>query len=259
MSEGQYTQFLALQQWYASATGKNVWQAEKQLLDSCLPNLFGYHLMSIGMCPDLPLAEASPIHHLFSVGNLESLNAGLAARCHTHALPIASESVDVAILHHCLDYSDSPHRLLREVARTIMPYGSVLILGFHRWSALGLQQTIQHWIDPENALTSHQFIALHRMHDWLKLLDFEIVESKYTLYAPPQWGEGVREYWRWLDTLGGKMQLPLGGVYFIWARKTMGSVRPLIIDTDKEKRSLNPLEVLAPKPIVPVTRPSKNY
>ncbi len=53
----------ALQAWYDGPVGQRVWQSEKQLLDHHLPNFFGYHLLSLGVNPVLPLAQASPIHH----------------------------------------------------------------------------------------------------------------------------------------------------------------------------------------------------
>lgn len=257
MSEGQNTQFLALQQWYASGVGQHVWHAEKQLLDKYLPNLFGYHLMTLGVCPSLPLAAASPIHHGFALGDVAAAQAGISARCHLHALPLENESVDVAILHHCLDYSESPHQLLRETARVMMPYGNVLIFGFQRWSALGLQHAAQRLLDKQHAVAAHACIARHRLHDWLQLLDFEIVESMHTAFVPPQWSSGIRHYLQWLEVVGNKARLPMGSVYFVWARKTVGSVRPLV--AEKEKRILNPLSALTPKPAVPVVRPRNKH
>jgi len=253
MPDFQLTKYAALQQWYASGVGQNIWQSEKRLLDQYLPNLFGYHLMSLGVCPSLPLSDASSIHHQFTLSDMASVRENISATCRFHALPIEHESVDVAILHHSLDYSESPHQLLREIARVLMPYGSVLIFGFQRWSALGLQHAVQRVLDKKNEVAAHRFIGRHRMHDWLQLLDFEIVESVHTAYVPPQLGDGLRRRLQCVENIGGKSQLPLGSVYFILARKTVGSVRPLLVE--KEKKVLNPLGALSPQPIVPVVRP----
>lgn len=257
MPDFQQSKCVALQQWYADYVGQNIWQAEQRLLDQFLPSLFGYHLMSLGVCPSLPLAASSPIHHCFALSDTISGYADAAAHCHFHELPIENESIDVAILHHCLDYSAFPHQLLRETARVLMPYGSVLIFGFQRWSALGVQHTVQHLLDRKNEMADHRFIGRHRMHDWLQLLDFEIVESVHTAYVPPQWGSALQRRLQWLESLGSKTQLPMGSVYFILARKTVGSVRPLLVE--KEKKTLNPLGALTPKPVVPVVRPRNDY
>lgn len=87
--------------------------------------------MSLGVCPSLPLAEASPIHHRFALSPVPDAS-NVAACSVLHELPIEHESVDVALLHHSLDYSEDPHQLLRESARVLMPYGHLLIFGFQR-------------------------------------------------------------------------------------------------------------------------------
>lgn len=248
----------ALQQWYAGSAGQHVWRAEQQLLDQYLPNLFGYHLMTLGVCPALPLATASPIHHCFALSDDVATNtADVSARCHFHELPLESESVDVAVLHHSLDYSAAPHQLLRETARVLMPYGSVLIFGFQRWSALGVQHSVQKILNKNNSVAAHDFIRVHRLHDWLKLLDFEILDSRHTVYVPPQLNDSTQKHVQWLERLGKKTRMPWGSVYFVLARKTVAGMRPLSIE--KEKKRLNPLGVLAPKPAVPTTQPRNKH
>ncbi len=254
MSERVDRQFTALQRWYAGSTGQAVWHAEKALLDKYLPQLFGYHLLNLSVCPSLPLVEASPIHHCFSLNDLSVKESDIAARCLTHALPIESESVDVAVLHHALDYSEVPHQLLRETARVLMPYGSVLIFGFQRWSALGVQHMMQQRWSTDNTVAAHQFLGVRRLHDWLVLLDFEIVESSHVVFMPPQLGETASSHAQWIERWGNKSKLPCGSIYFVLARKTVAGVRPLWVET--EKRSLNPLDVLSPTPVSPVVRPA---
>lgn len=242
----------ALQQWYAGGTGQNVWCAEKQLLDTYLPGLFGYHLMTLGVCPSLPLATASPIHHCFALSDATSTASDISAYCHFHELPLDSESVDVAVLHHSLDYSSAPHQLLRETARVLMPYGSVLIFGFQRWSALGIQHSAQKMWNKDNAVAAHDFIGVHRLHDWLKLLDFDILEFRHTVYVPPQLNARMQKHVQWLERLGNKACIPWGSVYFVWARKTVAGMRVLSIE--KEKKRMNPLGVLTPKPAISTTQ-----
>jgi SAM-dependent methyltransferase len=236
----------ALSQWYAGGTGQRVWAQEKQLLDHHLPALFGYHLMSLGICPALNLTEASPIHHRFSLSpSTDSI--GIAACAELHELPIQSESVDVALLHHSLDYSEDPHQLLRETARVLIPYGHVLVFGFQRWSALGLQ----HWITShfrDDPVATHSFMSVLRLHDWLKLLDFEIIKSRHIVFIPPQLSDRKSAHLHWFERLCWGAQLPFGSVYFVLARKTVTGVHP--IPAPWEKLALrNPLEALAPRPI----------
>ena len=242
----------ALQHWYNTPVGQRVWQYEKQLLDHHLPGFFGYHLLSLGVSPHLPLATASPIHHQITLGPAP-MSDSVSACAEFHALPLESESIDVALLHHSLDYSEDPHQLLRETARVLIPFGHVLIFGFQRWSALGMQHTLRSRLHPEDPVASHHFLSLMRLHDWLKLLDFEILKSRHTVYVPPQLGDGIRKRLHWFDRLAWGAQLPFGSVYFILARKTVAGVRPL--PTPWEKFPLrNPLSALAPRPVAQTSR-----
>ena len=243
---------VALENWYQSSVGQRVWQDEKQLLDNHLPSLFGYHLMSLGVSPGLPLATASPIHHQIVLSPAPV--ADRTTMCAKfNALPLDTESIDVALLHHSLDYSEDPHQLLRETARVLMPFGHVLIFGFQRWSALGMQHAFRQRLQTEDSVAAHHFMSVMRLHDWLKLLDFDILKSRHTVYVPPQLNDTVQQKLHWFNRLAWGAQLPFGSVYFILARKTVAGVRP--IPAPWEKFPLpNPLTALAPRPVAQTTR-----
>ena len=60
------------------------------------------------------------------------------ARC--HELPIATQSIDLVVLPHVLEFADEPHQILREVDRVLMPEGRLVIVGFNPWSLWGAAQ-----------------------------------------------------------------------------------------------------------------------
>lgn len=242
----------ALQAWYDSPVGQRIWQYEKQLLDHHLPDFFGYHLLSLGVSPGLPLTTASPIHHQIVLSPASATDS-VSACAAFHALPLDRESVDVAVLHHSLDYSEDPHQLLRETERVLIPYGHVLIFGFQRWSALGVQHTMRSSVQPDDPVAAHRFMSVTRLHDWLKLLDFEILKSRHTVYVPPQLSDSVRKRFRWFDRVAWGAQLPFGSVYFVLARKTVAGMRPLQAPWEKIPLR-NPLTALSPRPVAQTSR-----
>ena len=72
------------------------------------------------------------------------------------------------------------------------------------------------------------FIRPGRLMDWLNLLDFKIDRAQYSIYRPPvsrYLGE-VNDY---SDGVSRTMNLPIGSVYVIVARKHVGaalSIKP---------------------------------
>ncbi len=53
-------------------------------------------------------------------------------------IPLASDSIDVVVLPHVFEYSNNPHRLLRELDRILIDDGHLVILGINRFSLWGL-------------------------------------------------------------------------------------------------------------------------
>ncbi|MCQ4062135.1 class I SAM-dependent methyltransferase, partial [Klebsiella pneumoniae] len=61
-------------------------------------------------------------------------------------LPFESQSLDMIVLPHVLEFSEDPHQLLREVERVLMPEGRVVITGFNPMSLWGLRHAaLKRW------------------------------------------------------------------------------------------------------------------
>ncbi|BBL73633.1 hypothetical protein MishRS11D_07310 [Methylomagnum ishizawai] len=84
-------------------------------------------------------------------------------------LPIDSESVDVLILPHVIEFEADRHQVLREAERVLKPEGRLFILGINPWNPHGL---IGH-LPREPAVWHTRSVSSHRMLDWLGLMKFE--------------------------------------------------------------------------------------
>src|SRR5690606_40394232 len=67
---------------------------------------------------------------------------------------------------HGLDFSLSPHALLREAARSVRPGGHLLIVGVNPWSAWGATRLVS-----RKAFRHARCIRPTRVSDWLNLLE----------------------------------------------------------------------------------------
>ncbi len=216
-----------LRAWFATPLGTHVLKTEQALLEQLLPGFFGYNLVQLSV-QDTPLFATSPIQTKVSL-NLDTRcsasGAGVVAR--PAALPFASDSVDVSILHHLLDYADTSQDILKEVARVTMPMGHLVLIGFNPFSLWGAWRSLAGW--KGQAPWNGRFILPSRVMDWLNLLDFKIDRAQYAIYRPPlsRFPGRVDDY-----SLGvsRNLNVPVGGVYVIVARKHVGagrSIRPV--------------------------------
>jgi SAM-dependent methyltransferase len=150
-----------------------------------------------------------------------------------HALPFASASMDLVILPHLLEFHDSPHQILREVERVLVPEGSVIVTGFNPFSFWGVRRRFTRTADAA-APWRGQYLSVHRLKDWFALLGLEPHRGSFGCYAPPFSLENRLQRWRFIE-LAGNRWWPYGGAtYIIQAVKRVHGMR-LIMPTWRER------------------------
>ena len=191
----------ALFRWFQTPAGQSLLDDERAAVDVCLRGLFAPLAVQISGAGSL-LIHSKSAHRLWIVAN-ESLGdrqtPTLVAR--PSELPLASDSVDVVVLHHTLDVTRHPHSVLREAIRVLRPGGTILVVGFDplgalRWSKAPLGRRIWPGLG----------LSLKRLSDWLGLLA-----------CPPQRSQrlGYPEVAPWLRS----RQWPGNSSYLLVARK----------------------------------------
>lgn len=104
------------------------------------------------------------------------------------ALPLATESIDVLLLPHTLEFERDQHQVLREAERVLKPEGVLHILGFNPCSIIGLWRHLP-CRTSRNVLSGARFIGAGRVLDWLSLLNFEAELAVTFTPAAPREGE----------------------------------------------------------------------
>lgn len=226
----------AVGQWFQSTLGKNILSLEQQKLDALMPEIFGYHLMQLSVLPNIDLSRQSPVTHHFSLSvdhsdsdlshkesNSEKDNEVTvknnfpiqpSAVSQFESLPIDEESIDAAILHHVLDYSVDPHRLLREVSRTIIANGYIVVVGFNPSSPFMLKKQVGRYIKKSDHWRYHD-LRKDRVIDWLRVLGFKPMLVQYGYHNLPF----NKPYSEKLDKIIAQLLPFLGAFYIIVARK----------------------------------------
>jgi SAM-dependent methyltransferase len=101
-------------------------------------------------------------------------------RARAYHLPLQSDSVDMIILPHILEFDAFRFQTMREVERVLKPEGIVVILNFNPWSFWVRYQYL--WDKRLADSWKGHFIRRSRVIDWLKLLNFEVtMVSRFNL------------------------------------------------------------------------------
>jgi len=214
--------------WFGRFPGRSLLAVESHALRAVWPSLFGKTAVQLGSLGPLNLLEDcnAPVVTLL---DLPGVSGPDMPRVHAlpEGIPFDQRSVDIALLPHTLEFAADPHQVLREVSRVLAPEGHVVVLGFNPLSFWGLRRLLarKHRVTPWNG----NFLHLNRLKDWLKLLDFDLVQGSMLYYRPPLQSEKAMDRLRFLDKAGNRWWPLAGAVYLLVARKRvlgMTALRP---------------------------------
>ena len=222
--------------WYGSYLGRLLARAEREALDALLPDLFGYHLVQLGGHGE-NLCENSRISHCMVLDERAHSETGLLAD--NAALPFASESVDVVVMPHSLEFHPNPHAILREVDRILIPEGHVVILNFNPLSLWGLTRLLLGW--RKQMPWRGQYYRRARLRDWLSLLGFDYVYGRQIFFRPPIQHEKTMQKLEFMESFGQRIMPLFAGVTIMLARKRTSTLTPIGPRWRKEKISHNPM------------------
>jgi len=224
--------------WFMTPLGRYVLAREQEYFDHAVVDRFGYNAFQLGL-PGHELLRASRIPLRCRV---DTAGAAAGMLADFRDLPIASNSADLMLLPHVLEFSDDPHQILREVARVLRPEGHVIMACFNPWSLWGARRTF----GPRQEYPWRgRFINLPRLKDWLALLELEVAGGSMGCYVPPCSQEKWLGRFGFMEHAGDRWWPIAGGVYFLQAVKR---VRGMRLITPKWKGSLARQENLVAMP-----------
>lgn len=212
-----------LQEWYQQPLGREVGQAVRQQLDQCLPKLFGYHLLHLGIPEQFAWLATSPITHRIVLTPEWDTESGVIAN--ETCLPLAENSIDLVVLPHSLAFSPNPQGVLAEVNRILVPEGHVVVIGFNAMSLWGIWRMWRRF--SEQVPWSGQFISMLCAQRYLRQLGFQIIYGSSFFHRPPLRTQHALNRWQFLETMGQLSISYPGGIYLLVAKKEVSSLMPI--------------------------------
>jgi SAM-dependent methyltransferase len=207
----------SLGEWLATPQGDYVLKREQAYFDRTVSDIFGYNALQLGL-PEHDFLQGSRIPLRIKGGN----QPDNAVRLICTELPFDCDCMDLVVLPHTLEFAAYPHQILREAARILRPEGSLIISGMNPHSLWGLHRALGR---RQGYPWQGQFIALHRIKDWLALLGFEVEGARFAAYAPPFHQTKWLERFAFMEKAGDRWWAVSGGVYFVHAIKRVHGMR----------------------------------
>jgi SAM-dependent methyltransferase len=209
-----------LSEFLRSPQGRYVVEWEQRQFDHLVADIFGYHALQLGL-PEIDALRENrmPLRMCATDGAGSSPRCPLAVLTRYDELPFDSQSIDLVVLPHILEFAAEPHQVLREVDRVLVPEGQVVIVGFNPLSLWGLRQVLTRIGLPPYLPQRGQFIALPRIKDWLKLLSFDVNRGRFGCYLPWVRSERWLQRWRFMDKAGDRWWPVCGSIYMVSAIK----------------------------------------
>jgi SAM-dependent methyltransferase len=236
--ESSQKSIIALASWLDTAAGRYVLGWEQSRLDALTSNIFGFNAMQIGL-PQVSGLQSNRMPHRWLSDSTGLSNQNLGDQSppgclrtmpisvvHDYAeLPFASQSLDLVVLPHILEFVAEPHQVLREVERVLIPEGQLIVCGFNPASLWGARQIAGRVSGAHFLPRDGEFISPARMKDWLKLLNMEINRGHFGCYAPPCNTERWLNRYHFMEKAGDRWWPYFGAVYMIQAIKRIKGMR----------------------------------
>lgn len=223
-------------QWFDTPRGQYLLAWEQRRFDQLVTDIFGFNAVQIGL-PRQDFLRTNRMPYRLQCGDLGPADV----LCDPEELPFASQSLDLVVLPHVLEFAPHPHQLLREVERVLVPEGSVVIAGFNPYSLWGLRRSFSGNL---GAIPwQGQYFSVPKLKDWLTLLSFETHAGAFGCYAPPVSSERWLRRWSFMDAAGDRWWHFAGGAYILQAVKRVRGMRLIMPDWRAHAR---PKKAMAP-------------
>lgn len=161
-------------EFYQTAKGQSLLQSEAEFLQRSITVSCKQSILQIGELGWESQFIDSSLYRRFVV--LDIGDTGLSETRRIMArpseLPVLSNSIDMVIMPHLLEFDLNQHQTLREIERVLKPEGKLIVLNFNPWNWWVRYKYLSTQVNEDFLMRS--LISRSKILDWLKLLNFEV-------------------------------------------------------------------------------------
>lgn len=213
----------ALDLWYETPLGQRVLAAVRAEVRSATERVFGYHAVIHGP----PRASGTLMREL-RIPHVMRLGDAIEERPEVVAgslnWPLAPASVDLVVLHHSLQLTVDPHRLLREVDQVLAPDGQLLVIGFNPFSLFGMRRLFS---CRKTAPWCGRLYTRRRVLDWLSVLGYATRLNQSTFFRPPLQTSALLERLAFMERFGARCCPITGSVNLLLVQRQIAPLTPV--------------------------------
>ncbi|MCF6194512.1 MAG: class I SAM-dependent methyltransferase, partial [Kangiellaceae bacterium] len=149
---------------------------------------------------------------------------------HYTELPISSDTIDLIVIPEVLQQAQFPHQILREVERTLIPEGHIILLVENVFSWKSMKNRVLTFIAEPHF--KNRVISLSRISDWFRLLGLEICRE-IPVYASMDYSETFQSKKKenkrhsWLERITDLRKVFFSSYYIILAKKKVSTLTPI--------------------------------
>ena len=198
-----------LQQWLLyTAHGKYTLMNETKFYQNAVHNVFGYYSLQIEL-PKLNFLVDNKINNHYVIGK--------DIKCSLFNLPFETNSVDLIVCPHALEFIPNYEYVLNEFQRVLIPRGKLIITIFNHSSFFG------HQIKNNEYLGNATPLKLNAIKKQLNNLQFSIQGGKFLGYRPIVKNENTLSKLDFIDKIGDRWFPTLANSFGLIAVKNMAS------------------------------------
>lgn len=186
----------------------------------------GQRVLQLSVDSTVDLQLVAPTFYSVLVGSdVEIKHADPSVVASYRALPFLSDSIDIVLINHALEFENDLELIFEEIWRVLVGGGQVVVMGFNALSLWGMLHLFKRK-EAQIPWGGH-FYTSFQIQNLLSKVGFNISLSKTFFFRPPIKSAALLTWLECCEKYGELLFSPFGAGYLLFAEKNILGTTPL--------------------------------